>query len=258
MDSHVVQGFVGGLLAGLATGIGALFVYSVHRLSREANDILLSGAAGIMLAATFFSLLAPAIESALGGGLGRLLAAALVAAGALSGAGMLALVHRLVPHEHFSGEREGPTGLHVRRIWLFVLAITLHNLPEGMAVGVGFGAGEITSGIPLAIGIGLQNIPEGLAVAAALSSIGYAPTRAFLLSLGTGVLESVGALFGAAAAAWVGGFLPFALAFAAGAMLFVIASEIIPETAHEETKIATTFSLLIGFLSMMSLDIALG
>lgn len=258
VDSQITQGFLAGLLAGLATGIGALGVYSVRRLSRAGNDLLLSSAAGIMLAATFFSLLGPAIEAALAGSTARLGAAAIVAAGLLAGAGALALIHRLVPHEHFSGEREGSTALHVRRIWLFVLAITLHNIPEGMAVGVGFGAGDVTSGLPLAVGIGLQNVPEGLAVAAGLTSIGYAPTRAFLLSLATGVLESVGALFGAAGAALAGGLLPFALAFAAGAMLFVIASEIIPETAREETKIVTTFALLAGFLVMMTLDIVLG
>ena len=258
MDSPIVHGFVGGLLAGLATGIGALGVYTVRDLSQRSNDVLLSCAAGIMLAATFFSLLAPGIEAALSRGAARGVAAALVAGGVIAGAGVLALVHRWVPHEHFTSGREGPEAAHVRRMWLFVLAIALHNVPEGMAVGVGFGAGDVTSGIPLAIGIGLQNIPEGLAVAAGLTSIGYSATRAFLLSLGTGVLEAFGALFGAAGAAFSGGMLPLALAFAAGAMLFVIASEIIPETAREETKIATTFSLLAGFLVMMTLDIALG
>lgn len=258
MDSPIVQGFLGGLLAGLATGIGALGVYSVRKLSRTANDVLLSGAAGLMLAATFFSLLGPGIEVALAGSAGRTGAVAILAAGVLGGAGVLALVHRLVPHEHFALGREGPEALHVRRIWLFVLAIALHNVPEGMAVGVGFGAGDVTSGVPLAIGIGLQNIPEGLAVAAGLTAIGYAPMRAFLLSLGTGVLEAVGALVGAAGASLAGALLPFALAFAAGAMLFVIASEIIPETAREESKLETTFALLMGFIAMMTLDIALG
>jgi len=258
MESPIVHGFVGGLLAGLATGIGALGVYAVRRLSAAANDVLLSTAAGIMLAAAFFSLLAPGIEAALANGSGRAGAAALVSAGVLAGAGVLALVHRLVPHEHFTVGREGPEALHVRRMWLFVLAITLHNLPEGMAVGVGFGAGDVTSGIPLAIGIGLQNVPEGLAVATSLASIGYAPARAFALSLATGLLEAVGALFGAVAAAVAGALLPAALAFAAGAMLFVITSEIIPETARDENKSATTFSLLAGFLAMMGLDVALG
>ena len=258
MDSPIVQGFVGGLLAGLATGIGALGVYSVRDLSRRSHDVLLSCAAGIMLAATFFSLLAPGIEAAFAGGGARLTVSALIATGVLGGAGALALVHRWVPHEHFESGREGPEARHVRRIWLFVLAIALHNVPEGMAVGVGFGAGEVTSGVPLAIGIGLQNVPEGLAVAAGLTSIGYAPTRAFLLSLGTGVLEAFGALAGAAGASVAGGLLPVALAFAAGAMLFVITSEIIPEAVREDTKVATTFALLAGFLVMMTLDIALG
>jgi ZIP family zinc transporter len=258
MDSPIAQGFVAGLLAGLATGLGALGVYSVRSLSRAANDALLSGAAGVMLAAVFFSLLGPAIEVALAGAGARLGAAAIVAAGMLAGAGALALLHRVIPHEHFAMGREGPEALHVRRVWLFVLAIALHNVPEGMAVGVGFGAGDVTSGVPLAVGIGLQNVPEGLAVAAGLTAIGYAPTRAFLLSFATGILEAVGALFGAAGASLAGGLLPFALAFAAGAMLFVIASEIIPETAREETKRVTTFALLAGFVVMMTLDVALG
>lgn len=258
MDSPIAQGFVAGLLAGLATGIGALGVYSVRGLSRRAHDALLSAAAGIMLAACFFSLLAPGIEAALAIGGTRTWAAGMVSGGVLAGAGALALLHRAVPHEHFELGREGPEALHVRRMWLFVLAIALHNVPEGMAVGVGFGAGDVTSGLPLALGIGLQNVPEGLAVAAALREIGYPPTRAFALSTSTGLLEAFGALFGAAGAALAGSLLPFALAFAAGAMLFVIASEIIPETAHEDTKMATTFALLTGFLAMMCLDIALG
>jgi ZIP family zinc transporter len=258
MDSPIAQGFLGGLLAGLATGIGALGVYSVQRLSRVANDVLLSGAAGIMLAAVFFSLLGPAIEVGLAGHGARVSAAAAVVTGMLSGAAALALIHRMVPHEHFAMGREGPEALHVRRLWLFVLAITLHNVPEGIAVGVGFGAGDVTRGTPLAVGIGLQNVPEGLAVAAGLTALGYAPTRAFLLSLGTGLLEAAGALLGATAAALAGALLPFSLAFAAGAMLFVIASEIIPETSREETKLATTFALLGGFSVMMLLDVALG
>jgi ZIP family zinc transporter len=258
MDSPIAQGFVGGLLAGLATGLGALGVYSVRELSRRAHDALLSGAAGIMLAATFFSLLGPGIDAALAGGGSRAVAVALVVAGVLAGAGSLAQVHRVVPHEHFDLGREGPEALHVRRIWLFVLAIALHNVPEGIAVGVGFGAGDVTSGVPLAVGIGLQNVPEGLAVAAGLTAIGYAPTRAFLLSLGTGLLEAFGALVGAAGASLAGALLPFALAFAAGAMLFVIVSEIIPETVREETRTATSFALLAGFLAMTTLDIALG
>jgi len=227
VDSPIVQGFVGGLLAGLATGIGALGVYSVRRLSRAANDVLLSAAAGIMLAAVFFSLLAPGIEVALAGRGSHAGASVLVSAGTLAGAGLLALVHRFVPHEHFTLGREGPEG-------------------------------DVTSGVPLALGIAIQNVPEGLAVAAGLSAIGYAPTRAFLLSVGTGLLEAVGALFGAAGATVAGALLPFALAFAAGAMLFVITSEIIPEAAREESKLATTFALLAGFLVMMTLDVVLG
>lgn len=258
MDSPIALGFVAGLLAGLATGVGALGVYTVRELSRRANDVLLSGAAGIMLAATFFSLLGPGIEVALAQAKAPGGAAAMVSLGVFAGAGSLALLHRLIPHEHFALGREGPHGPDVRRIWLFVLAITLHNVPEGMAVGVGFGAGDVTAGVPLAVGIGLQNIPEGLAVAAGLASIGYGSTRAFATSLGTGAVEALGALLGAAGASLAGAFLPFALAFAGGAMLFVIASEIIPESMQGESKPATTFALLAGFVVMMALDIGLG
>jgi ZIP family zinc transporter len=258
MDSPILEGTVAGLLAGLATGIGALGVYSVRELSERANDILLRGAAGIMLAATFFSLLGPAVEVARGQAASSWGAAAIVCGGVLLGAAALALAHRLVPHEHFVMGREGPAARAVRRVWLFVFAIAIHNLPEGMAVGVGFGAGDVTSGLPLAVGIGLQNVPEGLAVAAGLASIGFGSTRAFLLSLGTGVLEAAGAAFGATAAVLSAALLPFALAFAAGAMLFVINGEIIPETSHEETKVATTFALVIGFLAMLALDVGMG
>lgn len=257
MESRILEGIVAGGLAGLATGIGALGVYAVRELSRRANDMLLSGAAGIMLAATFFSLLAPGIEVARARAGSTWTAASIVCAGVLLGAGGLALAHRAIPHEHFVAGREGPTALEVRRVWLFVLAITLHNFPEGMAVGVGFGAGDVTSGVPLAIGIGVQNVPEGLAVAAGLVSIGYGATRSFLVSLGTGALESVGAAFGAAAAALAQSLLPWSLAFAAGAMLFVICSEIIPETFRDEHKSASTFALITGFLAMMALDIGL-
>lgn len=240
----------------MATGLGALGVNIVHELSRRTNDVLLSCAAGIMLAATFFSLLAPGIEVALSRSPSTWLAAAVVSAGVLLGTGGLAPAHRAIPHGHFVSGREGPPAAEVRRVWLFVLAITLHDLPEGMAVGVG--AGDVTSGMPLAIDIGVQNIPEGLAVAAARVSIGYSATHAFLVDLGTGVIEAVGAGFGTAAAALAEPLLPWSLAFAAGAMLFVISSEIIPETFRDEHKGASTFALIAGFLAMMALDVSMG
>lgn len=254
----ILAGTLGGLGAGLATGLGALGVYSVRELSRRANDWLLACAAGVMLAASFFSLLAPSIEVARAQSSSKSVAAFVVCAAVLAGALALTLAHRLVPHEHFGFGREGPAGLHVKRIWLFVLAIALHNLPEGMAVGVGFGGGAATSGMSLAVGIGLQNVPEGLAVAASLVSIGYGRTRAFLVSLGTGVIEALGGALGAVAAGWTAELLPWALGFAAGAMLFVISGEIIPETHRGESKSGATYALLGGFLAMTAISVVLG
>ncbi|MCC6409755.1 MAG: ZIP family metal transporter [Planctomycetes bacterium] len=257
MSSPIVDGILGGLFAGLATGVGALGVYSVRELSRRANDLLLACAAGVMLAASFFSLLAPSIEVARRQSTSSSGAAAIVCAAVLCGALALTLAHKLIPHEHFTTGREGPAAAHVRRIWLFVLAISLHNLPEGMAVGVGFGGGEATSGMSLAVGIGLQNIPEGLAVAASLVSIGYGRTRAFLISLGTGAIEAVGGAVGAAAASVVAALLPWALGFAAGAMLFVISGEIIPETHRGDSKGLATYALLAGFLAMTAISVVM-
>lgn len=257
MSSNIVDGVVGGLAAGAATGLGALGVYSLRGLSTRGHDVLLSLAGGIMLAATFFALLAPAIEVARAQTGAGWSTAAIVCGGLTLGVAGLWVAHRLVPHEHFVQGRQGPEAEKLQRIWLFVLAITLHNLPEGMAVGVGFASGEAASGLPLAIGIGLQNIPEGLAVAASLVAIGYGRTLAFLISLGTGVLEAAGAAFGAAAAGLAEPVLPWALSFAGGAMLFVIVGEIIPETRRTQQRGGTTFALLGGFALMMALDILL-
>jgi len=256
--SPVTQGILGGLAAGAATGLGAAGVYTVRALSRRGEDVLLSSAAGIMLAATFFALLAPAVDEALRQSASATSAAFVVGGAVALGIGLLSLVHRLVPHEHFETGREGLDVRSIRRIWLFVFAITLHNLPEGLAVGVGFAGGDVQGGLSLAIGIGLQNVPEGLAVAAGLTAIGYGRGTAFLVSLGTGVLEALGAAAGAAFASLTAALLPWALGFAGGAMLFVITSEIIPETHRGDSKREASFALLTGFLVMMMLDVALG
>ncbi|MFG0317569.1 MAG: ZIP family metal transporter [Planctomycetota bacterium JB042] len=258
MNSPIVQGVIGGLAAGAATGLGAVMVYSLRRLSARGHDLLLSVAGGIMLAATFYALLDPAIAVARTRAASPWSAAAVVCGGVAIGVVTLWVLHRSVPHEHFVQGREGPEAETVRRIWLFVFAITLHNLPEGMAVGVGFASGEVSAGLPLAIGIGLQNVPEGLAVAAGLVSIGYRRTTAFLVSLGTGVLEALGAAFGAAAAALAESLLSWTLAFAGGAMLFVIVGEIVPETRRTQAHGGTTIAFLGGFLLMTALHVGLG
>ncbi|MFB0517217.1 MAG: ZIP family metal transporter [Candidatus Neomarinimicrobiota bacterium] len=250
-------GWTASLIAGLGTGVGALGIFLIRRLSAKTEDIMLSAAAGIMLAASFFSLLLPAIEYAEGQFRHTALAVTIVMSGLLLGALVLWMIHRFVPHEHFIAGVEGPAATVLRRIWLFIIAITLHNFPEGMAVGVGFAGGNVGNGISLATGIGLQNLPEGLAVAASLRAIDYPKRQAFLVALLTGLVEPVGGLVGSAAVWLAEPLMPWTLGFAAGAMLFIISDEIIPETHRGGYKHLATFALLLGFMVMMFLDITL-
>lgn len=254
----VVLGSFASLLAGLGTGAGALFIFLVRQLSDRVEDALLSAAAGVMLAASFFSLLLPGIEY--GVALTGLTWAAvlIVAAGLLTGALALYFIHQHLPHEHFISGREGPDPARVRRIWLFIIAITLHNFPEGMAVGVGFAGGNIGNGVALAVGIGLQNIPEGLAVAVSLLAIRHSRAQAFAIATLTGLAEPIGGVLGSAMVWLAEPLMPWTLGFAAGAMLFIISDEIIPETHRGEYKTLATFSLLVGFVVMMFLDATLG
>ena len=251
-------GFFASLIAGLFTGLGALGVFFFNKLSARLEDGLLSSAAGIMLAASFFSLILPAIDYGETQFHGKNSAVIVVIAGILCGAGAIFLMHRYLPHEHFLAGHEGPDTKALSRIWLFVIAITLHNFPEGMAVGVGFAGGDVSNGMTLATGIGIQNIPEGLAVAVSLISVGYSRMQAFLVGSLTGLAEPIGGLFGSLAVSFAGPLMPWSLAFAAGAMLFIISDEIIPETHRRGFETLATFSLLVGFVAMMYLDATLG
>jgi len=258
METNIVWlGFMASLIAGLATGLGALGIFLVRRLSDRTEDVLLSVAAGIMLAASFFSLILPGIEHAERLVSGKGLAVAIVIAGLFLGATALFLIHRYVPHEHFFTGREGPDVHVLRRVWLFVIAITLHNFPEGMAVGVGFAGGDVSNGVALATGIGLQNIPEGLAVAASMLAIEYSRREAFFVAFLTGLVEPIGGLLGSFAVSVAAPMMPWTLGFAAGAMLFIISDEIIPETHRGGYQNLATFSLLGGFGLMMFLDATL-
>lgn len=254
----VWMGFLASLVAGLFSGIGALGVFFVKRLSARFEDGLLSFAAGIMLAASIFSLILPAIEHGETEFQSKNLAVIVVVAGVLAGAATLFVMHRYLPHEHFLAGHEGPDAKTLRRVWLFVIAITLHNFPEGMAVGVGFAGGDVRNGMSLATGIGIQNIPEGLAVAVSLVAIGYLRLHSFLVGLLTGLAEPIGGLFGSLTVSFAGPLMAWSLAFATGAMLFIISHEIIPETHRRGFENVATFSLLIGFACMMYLDATLG
>ncbi|MEK1891281.1 MAG: ZIP family metal transporter [Phyllobacterium sp.] len=179
------------------TGIGALPVLLGQTFSRRASDILLGFAAGVMLAASFFSLIMPGIDAAHEIFGGRLLPAAVATGGVSIGVAVMAMLNETIPHEHFFQSREGSQSAALARIWLFILAITIHKAPEGLAVGVGFGGGDIGGGTTLAIGIGLQNAPEGLAVALALLTCGYSKFRSFNVAMLTGMVEPVAGLLGA-------------------------------------------------------------
>jgi ZIP family zinc transporter len=260
MDSQNVVwlGLLASFIAGLGTGIGSLGVFVIRRLSDRLEDALLSVAAGIMLAASFFSLLLPAIERGELQFGSREWSVAVVILGLLMGAAALALIHRFAPHEHFVTGREGPDAEAVSRIWLFIIAITLHNFPEGMAVGVGFAGGDVANGVSLATGIGIQNVPEGMAVAVSLLAVGYSRVQAFGIGTLTGLAEPIGGFIGAAAVSFAAPLMPWTLGFAAGAMLFVISDEIIPETHRSGLQSLATFALLAGFAFMMYLDATLG
>ena len=251
----VATGLLASFLAGLATGVGALPAIFFKNVTDRVLNTALGGAAGVMLAATSFSLIVPGIEH------GNLLwpgyGVYVVAFGILLGAFCLDLVDRLLPHEHFIIGHEGPSS-RMKKIWLFIIAITIHNFPEGLAVGVSFGGGDIANGTSLAIGIGLQNMPEGLAVALPLLGLGYSRLKAIGIATLTGLVEPVGGLLGVGAVTIFQPILPIGLAFAAGAMLFVISDEIIPETHAKGRSRLATFGIIIGFVIMMSLDNLLG
>ncbi|HEY6640885.1 ZIP family metal transporter [Povalibacter sp.] len=245
------------LLAGLGTSLGALAIFLIRRPSQRTLVGMISGAAGVMLAATFFSLLEPAIDHAEAHAVHSGSGVTIVLVGMFLGAAMLFGIHRSSPHEHFEQGREGPANSHVSRLWLFVIAITLHNFPEGMAVGVGFAGEDVANGISLGLGIGIQNIPEGLAVAVSLLAIGYSKPAAFAVASLTGLVEPIGGAIGAAVVWLAEPAIPVILGIAAGAMLFIISDEIIPETHKGEYKTLATFSLLIGVALMLFLDVLL-
>ncbi|HEX8559730.1 MAG TPA: ZIP family metal transporter [Pyrinomonadaceae bacterium] len=242
-----------------STSLGAVPALFTRRISQRAQDVLMGFSAGIMLSATCFSLLVPSIRLASEGAQSKPFAGLAVAACVLGGGAFLHLCNRHVPHEHFVKGKEGrPSAVRLRRIWLFVLAITLHNFPEGLAVGAGIGSLDMALAAPILVGIGLQDAPEGFVVAVALAGVNYAPRQALFVAFLTGVVEALAALLGFAATSQARGLLPWALAFAGGAMLYVISDEMIPESHRKEFAADATAGLMVGFVLMMFLDTSLG
>jgi ZIP family zinc transporter len=267
--SPVTQALFGTLFTWALTAIGAALVFFFKTINRKVFDGMLGFAAGVMIAASFWSLLAPAIEMA--EETSSLPAWIPATVGFLGGGFFLYIIDRLLPHIHpglggdlATGHEEG---IHtsLRRSVLLVLAITLHNIPEGLAVGVAFGLAGVTqdpvmtgSAIALALGIGIQNLPEGAAVSVPLRREGLSRKKSFFYGQISGMVEPVAGVLGAFAVIMMQPILPYALAFAAGAMIYVVAEELIPESQAEEHSDVATWGVMIGFALMMTLDVALG
>jgi len=262
--SPVLQALIGTIFTWALTALGAAGVFLAKDINRKVLDVMLGFAAGVMIAASYWSLLAPAIEMSESQGIPGWLPAVI---GFLAGGLSLYGIDKLLPHLHLGlpdSEVEGvKTSWH--RSVLLVLAITLHNFPEGLAVGVAFGAAAagfpqatIASAIALAIGIGIQNFPEGLAVSAPLRREGLGRWKSFMYGQASGLVEPIAGVLGALAVIVVRPLLPYALAFAAGAMIFVVGEELIPESHVGTNGDLATLGLLFGFSVMMFLDVALG
>ena len=267
--SPVIQALIGTLFTWGVTAVGAAVVFFFKSINKKVLNAMLGFAAGVMIAASFWSLLNPAIM--LSEELNQI-PWIVVSVGFMSGGLFLFGIDKLLPHLHIGFSEDKAEGIKTgwQRSVLLVLAITLHNIPEGLAVGVAFGAAaygipgaSIASAVALAIGIGLQNFPEGAAVSVPLRREGFSRGRAFLYGQASGIVEPIAGVTGALAVGSMRGFLPYALSFAAGAMIFVVVEELIPEAQQDEAKIKgtvdiVTLSCMLGFTIMMILDVALG
>ena len=239
---------------GGATVIGAVIGFVFKNISHRFSDIVLAFAAGVMLSAAVIGLIIPSVES--GGKWG----VAITVVGIFAGAICINLVDKLVPHLHkmAGADIESHEKTNLDKVILFVMAIAIHNLPEGIAAGVGFGSGDTTQALIIAGGIALQNIPEGMVIIGPMLAAGVKPRKTFLLAILTGFVEVVGTLIGYFAVTVASFILPFALAFAGGTMLYVISDEMIPETHAHGCERGATYSLLVGFCLMLLTDVLLG
>ena len=244
------------------TAFGASFVFFFKTMNRVVLDGMLGFTGGVMVAASFWSLLAPAIEMSEGDGFIKVIPAAV---GFLLGAIFIFGLDKVMPHMHINLKETEGIKSPWQRTTLLVLAITLHNIPEGLAVGVLFGG--VAAGIPeasiagavtLAIGIGIQNFPEGIAVSMPLRRMGMSRTKSFMYGQSSAIVEPIFGVIGAVAVTFFTPILPYALAFAAGAMIFVVVEEVIPETQQDKNTDIATLGFIAGFIVMMSLDVALG
>ncbi len=239
---------------GGATIFGSIIGFIFKKISHKFSDIVLSFAAGVMLAAAVLGLVLPSLEY--GGKYGIIITVVGIFAGAIA----LNLLDKLVPHMHKlagADSEEHANNNNLNKILLFVMAIAIHNLPEGIAAGVGFGSGNTTDALLIAGGIALQNIPEGMVIIGPMLSAGVSPRRTFIIAMMTGLVEVVGTLLGYFAVSVASFILPFALAFAGGTMLYVTSDEIIPETHAHGNERGATYALLVGFCLMLVSDVLL-
>lgn len=246
--------FLTALGVGGATLVGAAMGMFFKNMSHKFSDIILSFAAGVMLSAAVYGLIFPSIES------GQTLAPVTTIIGIFAGALILNLIDRFVPHLHnVSGKCEdGSKNSRADKVMLFVLAIAIHNFPEGVAAGVGFGTGNTAEALTIAGGIALQNIPEGMVIIGPMLMTGMGKRKTFFIAAMTGFIEVIGTIIGYFAVSISNVILPFALAFAGGTMLYIISDEMIPETHAHGCERAATYSLLVGFCLMLLVDFYLG
>jgi len=260
----IVQALIATCFTWFMTALGAAVVFTAREMKRKTLDGMLGFAGGVMIAASFWSLLAPAIEMSEGGTLPEWIPAA---AGFLLGAAFLRVIDMLLPHLHIGEPDDHAEGISTtwKRTTLLVLAVTLHNIPEGLAVGVAFGAiaanipsADLAGAIALALGIGIQNFPEGTAISMPLRREGVSRLKSFNYGQLSGIVEPMAGVAGAALVIVARPLLPYALAFAAGAMIFVVVEELIPESQTGGHSHAATMGAILGFAVMMTLDVALG
>ncbi len=239
---------------GGATAAGALIGFLFKEISHRFSDIVLSFAAGVMLSAAVLGLILPSLEH--GGEFGLLV----TVSGVFTGALCLNLIDKLVPHLHqlIENDNESHHNANLNNVLLFVMAIAIHNLPEGLAAGVGFGTGNTGRALVIAGGIALQNIPEGMAIIGPMLAVGVSPGKTMAIAMITGLIEVIGTLIGYFFASISAAVLPFALAFAGGTMLYVVSDEMIPETHAHGAQRGATYALLVGFCLMLVTDHLLG
>ncbi len=239
---------------GLSTIFGSVIGFIFKKISHKFSDIVLSFAAGVMLAAAVLGLILPSVEY--GGKYGLIITIAGIFIGALC----LNFIDKLVPHLHnlVGTDVEAHKNQNLSKVLLFVTAIAIHNLPEGIAAGVGFGSGDTAGALVIAGGIALQNIPEGMVIIAPMLAAGVSPKKTFICAVITGLVEIIGTLIGYFAVSVASAILPFALAFAGGTMLYVISDEMIPETHAHGSERGATYALLVGFCVMLVTDVLLG